>query len=696
MSRFIFQKDEFDDRTFILAGKKAHLFQYADGGFRTKWTGFWAPPFKYLDFYVYNINGNWLDSANAISFEYHSGYAVRKYQTPCFDITETMYIPNEHPSLVSILTITNKTGKDCALNLKLDIGINIRKKEENWHMRCYDIDSNSIRNSLIVSQNDTDASLTFGSGKIDSSLLDNIDISFKKKCGYRDHYPGGEKQRVMDLGSYEIECIMEKNDTITLPFVFTASHISKKHLLDNHDCVVNNWNDLLEKTKRDCISYSSNILDCPNPAISKAFTCSTMCLKNFLHDSDEKLGMFAGYPWFLEFWGRDAFWSLLGLVDAGDFDSARKILIDYAKTYDNTKGLPTLVSTSKEKKYYSDDIDPLFIIALNYYIDISGDDNLFHKLAPVVKRMIDRISKTNKDSKMIRTDPEGTWMDSYRREGNAIDIQALWIEALRYHDKSKSDKLKTMIEILYWNTDTRYFYDTYGESKDSAKTINPVISLMFNQMSHFKTIRSLDVIRKEFMTPFGARTRSVNDSEYHAESYHKGSCWGLTTGWSACAFFRHHFNSEGLDMLRSMAQYIDRDAIGALPETVSAHDGRNLGAGMQAWSSALYIHAIDHYMLGISADSRKNHLTIIPRIPYEWDSVTRKSKRIHNNYIDIFITQNTCRYRVSIKFKNKPNFSMSLVFPGKIKKIMYKGKEYESNKIKLNHTEKDMVFEGIV
>ena len=539
--------------------------------------------------------------------------------------------------------------------------------------------------------------MTLGHGKIDNSLLDNIDISFKKKCSYRDHYPGDEKQRVMDLGSYEINCIMEKNDAITIPFVFTASRISKKHLFNDHDCVVNNWKSLLEKTKKDQKVYSSNILDAPDPAISKAFTSSALCLKNLLHNSDDgSLGLFAGYPWFLEFWGRDALWSLLGLVDSGDFESARKILIDYAKNYDNTKGLPTLVSTDDEKKYYSNDVDPLFIIALNYYINISGDDNLAHKLAPVVKRMIDRISRINKDSKMIRTEPDGTWMDSYRREGNAIDIQALWIEAFRYYDKSKSDKLKTMIEILYWNTDTRYFYDTYGESKDSAKTINPIISLMFNQMSHFKTIRSLDVIRKEFMTPFGARTRSIDDSEYHAESYHKGSCWGLTTGWAACAFFRHHFNSEGLDMLKSMAQYIDRDTIGAMPEQVSAYDGKNLGATMQTWSSALYIHAIDHYMLGISVDSVKNHLTISPRIPYDWNSVTRKSKRIHNNFMDLFITRNQHRYRVSIKFKKTPNFSLSLIFPAKVKKIIYNNKEHKSNRIKLIRTEKDMIFEGIV
>ena len=691
MSDFAFTKDQLGDRSFILAGNKSHLFQFVDSGFRTKWTGFWVPPFKYFDYYVFHLNGSWLDAGNAVKFEYSPGKALRHYNLNNLDIAETIFVPDNQTSMVSILTIRNTSDKIQEINLDLTLGQNIRTKNENWHTRGYDLSYDDIRNSVVMSEPETSAFFIFGIGNIDKSLMKSLDIMFTKKCEYHDHYPGGEKQRVMDPGCYKIKYTLGPKESVTLPFIFTGSHISKNHLYENHDTVINDWKNLLDDKS---VVYDNicacTTMDCPEPEISKAFSCSAVCLKDLVHESDYGTGMYAGFPWFLDFWGRDTFWSLLGLTDAGDFETVKKILICYLRSYNDKSGLPTLISMENERKYYSDDIDPLFLIASNYYVQMSADHTFARKIQPIAKRMIKKIKTENK---MIKTSPDGTWMDSYKRHGNAIDIQSLWVEALKPYNKDKSEQLKTIVEIIYWNNNTRYFYDTYGSSKDPTKTINVAVSLMFNQISPFKTKRTLDVIRDEFATPFGARTRGMNELDYHAEAYHKGSCWGLTTGWTACAFFRHFYIKEGLDMLRSMAGYLDKDTIGALPETLSAYDGRNLAATMQTWSSAMYIHAIDRYMFGIEPDEFL--ITITPRIPSEWDKVSRRSKRIRDNYMDLSIEQDSHKYNLSIKFRKTPDFRIKIILPGRINAIKYNEKVIKDNTI-TTKAKKEMLFEGTI
>jgi hypothetical protein len=694
MSHFFLSKDNFLNKDIFLAGKKSHFNQFVYSGFRTKWCGFWVPPYKYLDFYVYKLNNNWLDYNTQIAFEYYPGYAIRHYKINNIDITETQFCPDSKKSFVSILELTNKTKTNQQINLCLITGINIRKKEENWHIRDYDISYDNLRNSILIQNKETNTHLKVGMGSIEKNIRDNLEISFKNNNTYNDHYPSNEKQRKLDLGPYCITATLNPHQTIKIPFIFTGSHISLKDLKLDHDEVASKWNTLLTEKKKCYKEYRENIIECPNQDIniSKAFECASVNMRDLTHESDNGPGIYAGFPWFLDFWGRDTFWSLLSLIDLGDFKTTKSILINYVKNYDSIKGLPTLISMTNDRKYYSDDIDPLFLYVSHYYINCSGDLNFSNKIKPIAKRMIKRLKY---EHKIITTDPDGTWMDTYKRIGNSIDIQSIWAEVFSIYNKSKSKELKSVIEILFWNKNKQFLYDTYGLCKDDSKTINSTIPLMFNQLTSEKTKQCLNLIKEEFMTPYGARTRSIYEKEYAPDSYHKGSSWGLTTGWCACAMFRHYYVEEGLALLKSMAEYIHKDTLGAFPETLNSYNGDNLGATMQAWSSSLYIHTIDNYMFGFQSEPLKNTISISPRLPNNWDFASRNNKKLLNHNFNIKFEHNTKQYKIHIVFKKNPSCKLIFNLPFNLKQInsiMYDSKTLKSKtKLELN-SKKEMLI----
>jgi len=153
---------------------------------------------------------------------------------------------------------------------------------------------------------------------------------------------------------------------------------------------------------------------------------------------------------------------------------------------------------------------------------------------------------------------------------------------------------------------------------------------MFDQVSDERVERYLEKINGEFSSRFGARTRSMSDPGYNSSGYHTGSVWGLTTCWAAAANLKHGQKEQGINFLKKISQFTDKNQLGALPEVVDAENGENIGCSEQAWSAGLFIHIIDSYLLGIEFKDEK---LIID--PSENVSMRRTGKRVGGKRVDI-------------------------------------------------------------
>ena len=155
-------------------------------------------------------------------------------------------------------------------------------------------------------------------------------------------------------------------------------------------------------------------------------------------------GIFAGLPWFNNYWGRDSFISLPGATFVtGDFTNARDILLSFARFQEkdsastNYGRIPNIV-TPTSIAYNTADGTPWFIRQMYDYVKYSGDMSILSTLFAVISRSIEGTIKYHTDSLHFLTHGDAeTWMDAVGPNGpwsprgnRACDIQALWYDQL--------------------------------------------------------------------------------------------------------------------------------------------------------------------------------------------------------------------------------------------------------------------------
>lgn len=376
-------------------------------------------------------------------------------------------------------------------------------------------------------------------------------------------------------------------------------------------------------------------------------------------------GIYAGLPWFNEYWGRDEFISLPGatLVN-GQFATAKKILVAFAK-YQQKDSLsrffgrvPNIVNPSNID-YHTTDGTPRFVIQLQDYVKYSGDVSIIKQLYPNVKNSIEGALKYWVDEKgyLLHEDNE-TWMDardtnlvSYSPRGTrANDIQALWYNQLAaciYFARYMNDipalkkweqiaaKVKFNFKKDYSDTAHDYLADRLTKEGTGDFTMRP------NQLFALDMIDNNDfsarVIRKvwqELVYPWGVATLDQENPHFHPfhltpdypkdEAYHNGTIWPWLNGIAMQRMISAEQTETAYQLFKNMnKEALTMGVVGGLSENADAypHQGqvwpKLTGAYLQAWSNAEHLRVWYQYFLGIRPDMTNNVITIAPRIPAE-------------------------------------------------------------------------------
>jgi predicted glycogen debranching enzyme len=343
----------------------------------------------------------------------------------------------------------------------------------------------------------------------------------------------------------------------------------------------------------------------------------------------------AGYFWF-ETWGRDAFISLPGLtLVTGRFEDARKILLDFVGHC--RQGLiPNFVEgRSGEAAYNTVDATLWYINAVLQYLKYTGDFKFVQKqLWESLKTIIDSHKQGTAFS--IRVDSDGllahgprlTWMDAEvdgkaitPRAGKAVEVQALWYNALRtmqllasrFEEKRLAEKYsemaakaRTSFNEKFWNTEKNCLFDVVDASADASLRPNQIIAaaLDFTMLTNDKREQTVNVVHRELLTSCGLRTLTRSDPRYRGtyfgdrrsrdQVYHNGTVWAWLLGPFTTAFlkakgygdYRLEYALKNL-ILPLSAQQIFQAGLGTLSEIFDGdppHTPR--GCIAQAWSVA--------------------------------------------------------------------------------------------------------------
>ncbi|MFB6159131.1 MAG: amylo-alpha-1,6-glucosidase [Candidatus Nanohalobium sp.] len=581
---------EQSDRRGVVSNTHGFLFMDLDGGFSQKWSGYWQPSYKYLDYFASKVNGIWLNS-ETLEETCYSDKLTMYHSTASLKVEQKIEAPDNMPGFRSTWKLKNKTEERKAVRLSVETGIDIRPRDRDITEGEYSIESSNA--GMKISKDERYIAVS-GSR-----------FTFEEEPYTREHYPG-EKQVCLVPGEIVLKAELEPGETEEAEIIFKTDGSPS-------------------------FSVESSESSLKNPELGRTFNCCLESMENLFYSSNGP-GIIAGHPWFQNYWARDSFWTALGLVDAGMFEETRRLLQNFA----DRDVFPSKIRAAggEETDYPRSDSIPLFALAVEKL------DR--HAEAPELKKKAEELLEENRPKEeVVKHDPEGTWMDTLERR-NAVDIQSLWIEALEKYSL-ETGKLR---EGLQKFKKEEYVADNLGKDFES---VNPAVSLMFNQFSQEEAEKYLEKLNGEFSSRYGTRTRSVADPGYESSGYHTGSVWGLTTCWAAAANLNYGNSDHGRNLLERMTQFLDIDQPGALPEVMDAETGRVIGCSEQAWSAGMFVHVVDSYLLGIEVE--RDRVVIEPA---ENISATRKSKKVKGTEIDMKVNNG------EVEILNEPDLDIEV------------------------------------
>jgi len=382
-------------------------------------------------------------------------------------------------------------------------------------------------------------------------------------------------------------------------------------------------------------------------------------------------GIYAGFPWFANYWGRDTCISLPGASwVTGQFSLARNLLLSLAGQQDERRRsktfgrVPNLLEPGT-RMYNTADGTLWFVRQLEEYGRYSGDTITLKKLFPAVENALEGEIRLRTDSHgLVRHGPAETWMDAggdaapvTPRDDRAVEIQALWIAALSagaslaglcgrtpLADRWQcwADRVKRVFHRLYWDPDLGYLYDHLNadESPDRQIRSNALLALTVTRDPLLTRDRERSVLKtllRRLVTPYGVSTLDADDPQfrpqhiggrrYHFDqAYHNGDVWPWQTGPLVTALVRNGQLSKASALTGMLTDHIlEKGSAGTLSELFNAvpieENDNEAGTYSQAWSLAEYIRVVYQDYLGIRPDALQDRVVIQPSVPAEWGTV---------------------------------------------------------------------------
>jgi predicted glycogen debranching enzyme len=349
----------------------------------------------------------------------------------------------------------------------------------------------------------------------------------------------------------------------------------------------------------------------------------------------------AGYHWF-EDWGRDTLISLPGLtLINGRFSDAKEILLTFVQYCDRGVIPNHFPERAGDKPEYNTvDASLWYVNAVWQYLQYTGDfsfvrDHLWDTLQSIVGNYangtLNNIHMT--DDSLIAHGSRLTWMDATvdstavtPREGKAVEIQALWYNALRIvqHLAGKfnsdsaekyanmADKTRDSFLRKFWNLERNCLFDVITDGqKDSAFRPNQILaaSLDFSMLDEAKRSLVVYAVQSKLWCPYGLRTLSPDDPNYVGKyggdltqrnrAYHNGTVWPWLLGPFITAFLKTKPEAERRQFaLREfLIPFFQKTILDAGLGTISEiYDGdpphSPSGCIAQAWSVAEPLRAL--------------------------------------------------------------------------------------------------------
>ncbi|MHA1976023.1 MAG: amylo-alpha-1,6-glucosidase [Candidatus Hodarchaeales archaeon] len=482
----------------------------------------------------------------------------------------------------------------------------------------------------------------------------------------KDHYRGDghDNESIIEVGTLAFNLKQDEPVNVVIMHGETRQEIIDTF---NHKTYLEWWN----QTINPLLSLiKKNMIELTNLRWNQALKWAMLSLDS-LSMNVKGQGIYAGIPWFVEYWGRDSFISFRGaMLSSRNSEVGREWIRTMAKFQDRDLGsftfgrVPNIIQVDNpHPNYETADGTGWFIRSIYDFFQMFGLDHGFLReiWSSVVVALKGEISRTDSDGFLIH-EQRGTWMDAQTdniiatpRGNRAVEIQVLFFVALDIGRRlallmddeeratkwnKRMDKLKTNFLMKFWNYEDNSLYDHLNDDDfpDLQKRPNGIFAITLplpdNPLLNLNEERwVLEDVVKNCLAPHGIRSLSQDDltyhplhdygskkgEEHHDFSYHNGDVWLWLSGPVIESSLKHGQYKIATQLTAVLTERIlTRDALGTLAEIMDGTDedffGNSRGTISQAWSLAEYLRTFYTSWLGIATFAMERTLRLTPII----------------------------------------------------------------------------------
>jgi predicted glycogen debranching enzyme len=373
----------------------------------------------------------------------------------------------------------------------------------------------------------------------------------------------------------------------------------------------------------------------------------------------------AGYPWFTD-WGRDTFIALRGLCLAGDrLAEAGDILLEWSSAVSEGMLPNRFVEAGDAPEFNAVDASLWYVIAVHEYLDAcaarrrrlaSGDEQRLHDAAGAILDGYTRGTRYQirmTDDGLLQAGAPGvqlTWMDARvgdwvvtPRIGKPVEIQALWINALRLAGRRQpeygrmADHAMASFNARFVNVAPVGLPDVvdadHVEGKvDAAFRPNQIFAvggLPFPLLEGAPARAVVDAVEALLWTPLGLRSLAPGEPGYAGRyeggpverdgAYHQGTVWPWLIGPFVDAWVRVRGRTpEAVAEARArfLTPLFDHLEVAGLGHVSEIADGdapyTPRGCPFQAWSLGELLRLDRRILAPPAAEPRRARLSRSP------------------------------------------------------------------------------------
>jgi glycogen debranching enzyme len=222
-----------------------------------------------------------------------------------------------------------------------------------------------------------------------------------------------------------------------------------------------------------------------------------------------------------------------------------------------------------------------------------------------------------------------------------------------------SHRASAAIPARYWNDQQQFWISGHIASGQNApeRRSSPAAALAMHLFSAEQNAHLLDQLASSsFQTDWGARSIGTGSAGYDPASYAKGSVSALATASLAQAFWSEHCPNTALELWSALLPWTSLDSLGHMHEVLSGNSYRPQVESVpeQTWSSAGYLEATVHGLLGLSVDSAANHIAFAPHLPAQWNSVSVENIKLSDASIALVLRRTQHQLTLEIDNSGAP------------------------------------------